>query len=361
MLNFTVGPVQSDERICALGANQVPYFRTPEFSEVMLENERLFLKFAGAPEGSRAVFLTGSGTAGMEAAVMNTLDASDKAIVVDGGSFGHRFVKLLEVHGIEHTAIALEAGSALAEEDLAPFAGAGYTALLINLCETSTGVVYDLGMVADFCRREGLFLIVDAVSAFLTEAIDMAAAEVDVLITGSQKALAVPPGISVLALAPSALERVQRIDPHCMYFDLKDALKNGERGQTPFTPAVGILLQINERLRQIDEMGVQAELDRVAALAADFRRRIADLPFTMFPQAPANAVTALYTGDISAKAIFAELKDNYGMWICPNGGAMAETVFRVGHIGALTPADNEALVNALLDMQSRGLFEPVGN
>ena len=153
MLNFTVGPVQSDERICALGANQVPYFRTPEFSEVMLENERLFLKFAGAPEGSRAVFLTGSGTAGMEAAVMNTLDASDKAIVVDGGSFGHRFVKLLEVHGIEHTAIALEAGSALAEEDLAPFAGAGYTALLINLCETSTGVVYDLGMVADFCRR----------------------------------------------------------------------------------------------------------------------------------------------------------------------------------------------------------------
>ena len=114
-----------DERICALGANQVPYFRTPEFSEVMLENERLFLKFAGAPEGSRAVFLTGSGTAGMEAAVMNTLDASDKAIVVDGGSFGHRFVKLLEVHGIEHTAIALEAGSALTEEDLAPFAGAG--------------------------------------------------------------------------------------------------------------------------------------------------------------------------------------------------------------------------------------------
>ena len=360
MLNFTVGPVQSDERICALGANQVPYFRTPEFSEVMLENEHL-PQVRRRPRRFARGLLTGSGTAGMEAAVMNTLDASDKAIVVDGGSFGHRFVKLLEVHGIEHTAIALEAGSALAEEDLAPFAGAGYTALLINLCETSTGVVYDLGMVADFCRREGLFLIVDAVSAFLTEAIDMAAAEVDVLITGSQKALAVPPGISVLALAPSALERVQRIDPHCMYFDLKDALKNGERGQTPFTPAVGILLQINERLRQIDEMGVQAELDRVAALAADFRRRIVDLPFTMFPQAPANAVTALYTGDISAKAIFAELKDNYGMWICPNGGAMAETVFRVGHIGALTPADNEALVNALLDMQSRGLFEPVGN
>lgn len=162
MLNFTVGPVQSDESICALGANQVPYFRTPEFSQVMLENERLFLKFAGGARRFACGIFDGFCAAAWEAAVMNTLDASDKAIVVDGGSFGHRFVKLLEVHGIDHTALTLEAGSALNEEDLAPFAGAGYTALLINLCETSTGVAYDLGMVADFCRREGLFLIVDA-------------------------------------------------------------------------------------------------------------------------------------------------------------------------------------------------------
>lgn len=356
MLNFTVGPVQSDERICAMGAHQVPYFRTPEFSQVMLENERLFLKFAGAPAVSRAVFLTGSGTAAMEAAVMNTLDSSDKAIVVDGGSFGHRFVQLLEVHGIDHDAIELSAGSPLTADDLAPFAGAGYTALLINLCETSTGVAYDLDLVADFCRREGLFLIVDAVSAFLTEAIDMAAAGIGVMITGSQKALAVPPGISLLALAPQALERIDRIDPHCMYFNLADALKNGERGQTPFTPAVGILLQINERLRMIDEQGVDSELARVAALAADFRSRIDGLPFELFSKSPANCVTSLYTGDISAKAVFDELKDTYGIWVCPNGGAMAQTVFRVGHIGALTEEDNAKLADALFDMKARGLL-----
>ena len=357
MLNFTVGPVQSDERICALGAQQVPYFRTPEFSRTMLENERLFLKFAGAPDASRAVFLTGSGTAGMEAAVMNTLDASDKAIVVDGGSFGHRFVQLLEIHGIEHDVIELPAGSPLAADDLAPFAGAGYTAMLINLCETSTGVAYDLDLVADFCRREGLFLVVDAVSAFLTEKIDMADAGIGVMITGSQKALAVPPGISVLALAPAALERIARIDAHCMYFDLKDALKNGECGQTPFTPAVGILLQINERLRMIDREGVDAELARVAALAVDFRTRIEGLPFQLFSKAPANCVTSLYTGEISAKAIFSELKDTYGIWICPNGGSMAETVFRVGHIGCLTEADNAVLADALFDMKARGLLD----
>ncbi len=357
MLNFTVGPVQSDERICAIGAQQVPYFRTPEFSQTMLENERLFLKFAAAPKGSRAVFLTGSGTAGMEAAVINTLDASDKALVVDGGSFGHRFVKQLEVHGIAHDSIVLEAGSPLAAEDLEPFAGRGYTALLINLCETSTGVAYDLDLVADFCRREGLFLIVDAVSAFLTERIDMDKAGIGVMITGSQKALAVPPGVSILALAPSALERVDRIDPHCMYFDLSDALANGLRGQTPFTPAVGILLQINERLRMIDETGVDAELARVEALAADFRSRIEGLPFELFSKAPANAVTSLCTGSISAKAIFSELKDAYGIWVCPNGGELAETVFRVGHIGCLTEQDNAVLADALFDMKARGFFD----
>ena len=102
---------QMDEReLCQLGADQVPYFRTPEFSQVMLENERLFLEFADAPAGSRAVFLTASGTGGMEAAVMNALTSHDRALVVDGGKLGHRFVQLLEIHGIPHETISLPAG-----------------------------------------------------------------------------------------------------------------------------------------------------------------------------------------------------------------------------------------------------------
>ena len=93
MLNFTVGPVMGSDDILAIGAEQVPYFRTPEFSHMMLESERMVLKLAGAPEGSRAVFLTGSGTASMEASVAGLLGENDRALVVDGGSFGHRFVE----------------------------------------------------------------------------------------------------------------------------------------------------------------------------------------------------------------------------------------------------------------------------
>ena len=118
MLNFTVGPVQSCEEVRAIGAEQVPYFRTPEFSALMLENERLVLKFAHAPEGSRAVFLTGSGTASMEASVMHTLTPADRAIVVNGGSFGERFEQLLTLHEIPHSEIRLKPGRALTAEML---------------------------------------------------------------------------------------------------------------------------------------------------------------------------------------------------------------------------------------------------
>ena len=98
MINFTVGPVQSCDAVRAIGAENVPYFRTAEFSATMLENEKLIKKFAKAPEGSRVVFMTCSGSGGMETAIMNCLTSKDKAIVVNGGSFGHRFVELLQLH-----------------------------------------------------------------------------------------------------------------------------------------------------------------------------------------------------------------------------------------------------------------------
>lgn len=357
MLNFTVGPVQANEAVRAIGAEQVPYFRTAEFSEIMFENERIMLDLAGAPEGSRAVFLTGSGTAGMEATVMNTLDSSDRALVIDGGSFGHRFVELLDLHRIPYTAICPQSGYGITDADLAPYEGGDYTAFIVNLDETSTGVLYDIELIGDFCKRNNLFLIVDAVSAFLTDPVDMRSANISVMITGSQKALAVPPGVSIVVLDPTALERVSRIDSGIMYLDLKLALKNGERGQTPFTPAVGTLLQINCRLKQLQKTGVQAELDRVTSLATDFRTRIEHLPFKLFSHAPATAVTALEVEpSVSAKTIFTTLKDEYGIWICPNGGELAERVFRVGHIGDLTIEDNAELVAAFDDLKKRGLL-----
>lgn len=118
MINFTVGPVQSNETIRSIGYEQVPYFRTPEFSNIMLENESLMLKFTNAPQNSRVVFITGSGTASMEAVVMNTVTSSDKVIVINGGSFGQRFVNLLRLHHVPFDEIKLDVGQALTREML---------------------------------------------------------------------------------------------------------------------------------------------------------------------------------------------------------------------------------------------------
>lgn len=347
----------SSDAVRAIGEEQVPYFRTAEFSETMKENEKLVKKFAKAPEGARVVFITGSGTASMEATVMNVFTPADRVLVVNGGSFGHRFVQLCEIHDIPHTEIKLDMGCALTAEHLAPYEDNGYTGFLVNLDETSTGVLYDIQLISDFCHRNGIFLVVDSISSFLADPFDMAKLGVDVMITGSQKALACPPGISLIVLAPNAVERVCSREVKSMYFNLKDALKNGERGQTPFTPAVGILRQINARLREIEQAGgVESENRRMAELAADFRSKIADMPFTIVSQSLSNAVTPLHPHNVSAYDIFLRLKDEYEIWICPNGGDMADKVFRVGHLGAITTDDNTTLVEALKDMQRRGLL-----
>lgn len=357
MLNFTLGPVMCSDEVRAVGGEQVPYFRTPEFSQMMIENERLILEFSKAPRGSRTVFMTNSSTGSMEAVVMNCFDTSDKVLVIDGGSFGHRFVELCVIYEIPHTVLYLKPGQKLAKERLYEYDGKGFTGLLVNIDETSTGVLYDSEILGEFCKKNDIFYVCDCVSAFLADSFDMAHCAADVMITGSQKVLACPPGISIIVLSPRAVERVFSRKIKSMYFNLADVLKNMERGQTPFTPAVGFLRQINARLKEIEASGgADAEIARIAMQADDFRMKVKELPFEFFSEAPANALTPIHPICADAYSIFEILKDEYGIWICPNGGDMKHTIFRVGHIGYLSQDDNTTLINAFKDMQKRGIL-----
>ncbi len=355
MLNFTVGPVMSDEEVLAIGGEQVPYFRTQEFSDIMLENESIMKELVNAPDSAKVVFITGSGTASMESVVMNVFTPHDRLLVIDGGSFGHRFTELCDIHHIPYTAIKPEQGHVVTPEMLQQYDSKGYTGLLVNIHETSTGVLYDARLLGEFCRRNNMLFVIDAISSFLADPIDMTSVGADVIITGSQKVLACAPGISIIVLGEKALERVWSNETKTMYLDLKSALKNAERGQTPFTPAVGILRQINARLRRIKQNGgAPAEIKRIRNQAEDFRHKIKDLPFEIVSESMSNALTPLHPTTASAHEIFLELKDNYGIWICPNGGELKDKVFRVGHFGSLTFADNDTLVAALKDLQDKG-------
>ena len=357
MLNFTVGPVMSSQNVCEIGAEQVPYFRTEEFSTIMLQNEKFIIEYANAPEKSKVVFMTCSSTGSMEAVVMNCFSAKDKVLVINGGSFGQRFVELCVIHQIPYVELKLEHGKKLTKEKLSKFDNQGLTGLLVNVDETSTGVLYDTLMIGEFCKKNNLFYVCDCVSSFLADPFNMEGCGADVMITGSQKVLACPPGISIIVLSPRALERVDNSTVKSMYFNLKSALKDQERGQTPFTPAVGILLQINARLNEIKiNGGSDSEVARVASQASDFREKIKGLPFELLSENPANGVTSIRTNRENAYDIFLKLKDEYGIWICPNGGEMKNKIFRVGHIGALTHEDNTTLVNAFKDLQNRGIL-----
>lgn len=345
---FTVGPTQMSPQTLACAGRQVPYFRNQAFSDVVLECERFVLEFAHAPQGSRMVLLTASGTGAMEATVTNCLDASDRALVIVGGSFGRRFSALCERHGIAHDDLELDPEEALTQECLAAFEGAGHTALLVNLHETSTGQLYDLPMLSDFCQRNQMTLVVDAISSFAADKIDMAASCIDALIVSSQKALALAPGISLVLLSPRMLEeRVARITSPTLYFDFADYLVNGTRGQTPFTPAVGIVYELLERLRRIDASGgIDTEVARTCTLARDFRGRIAELNVgaPSFPMS--NALTRVILPKPVAGETVSALAEE-GLFVNPCGGALGERCFRVAHIGDLSEKDNAQLVIAL--------------
>ena len=154
-----------------------------------------------------------------------------------------------------------------------------------------------------------------------------------------------------------ALQRVDENPAKLYYLDVKRALKDMERGQTPFTPAVGIIRQIHARLLQIErDGGIETEIERSRQLAKYFRDNIKDLPFEITSNSLCNAVTPIHPLNVDAYSVFEVLKDEYGIWICPNGGELKNKIFRVGHMGCLTKESYDTLIKAFKDLQKRGLL-----
>jgi len=344
---FTPGPVKMSEEILQVGAKQTPYFRNSEFSEVTFTCENELLEMVNAPEGSKVIFLTASGTAGMEAAVMNLLDKNDNALVVNGGGFGARFVEICDTHNIPHTNFKVKNTDLSDIESLAP--DESYTSLVVNAHETSIGYLYNLDAMGEYAVKNNMLYIVDAISMLVTDPLDMQQSSIDVVIASSQKGLALPPGLTMVILAPKAIEKLKNINS--LYFNFKDYLKNGERGQTPYTPAVTIMLQLEARLKQIKKRGgISQSISSAKEVADYFRKSINALPLKEFSPYMPNAMTALTPTDgKSAMDIVNDLEKDYKVMICPNGGAERDSVFRVSHMGEMTKEYTDILINALHD------------
>ena len=336
----------SDE-ILEIGAKQTPYFRNCEFSDVTYACEKGLLKMVNAPVGSKVIFLTASGTAGMEASVMNLLTEDDNVLVVHGGGFGGRFVDICATHSVPHYDFIVENTNLSDIETLAP--KENFSTLIVNAHETSIGHIYDLTAMGAYAKKSDMFFIVDAISMLVTDPIDMSAQNIDVVIASSQKGLALPPGLTMVILAPRALEKVQCIKN--LYLNFKDYLHNGERGQTPYTPAVTIMLQLEARLAQIERLGgFEKSIEKAKKIAEYFREKIKDLPLKEYTPFMPNAMTTLTPTDgRSAMDIVNALEDGYKVMVCPNGGAERDLIFRVSHMGDMTKEYTDVLIDALHD------------
>ncbi|MBT4799031.1 alanine--glyoxylate aminotransferase family protein [Akkermansiaceae bacterium] len=345
---FVPGPVPISPHLLTIGAQQLPYNRTETFSttthEILGGLRKLF------KTESEVVVLTGSGTAAMEASVLNFVGPDDRALVVNGGTFGQRWADLCGALAISHDEFQVNLGAELDLESLeTSLAGGQHSVLLINAHETSTGLLYDIEEIGRIARRYDIFFIVDAISSVCADIFEMDGWGVDVAILSSHKALALPPGLSFVAMGERAVARLdgRHAQPKSLYFDLKNYLDNQQRGQLPYTPAIGLMLQLQARLRDIHEQPLTKLISQHQQRAEYFRNAIQEMPFDILPARPSNAITALSCRDLDASEVAEELRDRYHLIVAPSGGVLKSKLIRISHMGAQDQADVRRLVTAL--------------
>jgi len=334
---LTPGPTPVPERVMLAMARPIVHHRTADFEKIFRE----------AAEGLQWIYqtrqpvlmLSGSGTLAMEAAVVNTMKRGDKALCVVGGKFGERWRNICKAHGLDFVSLDVEWGRAVdpAAVEKALDADDKITAVFSQANESSTGVRHPVEDIAKItAKRERVINVVDAVSALGAFDLPMDAAGFDVLLTGSQKALMLPPGQAYIALSDKAWARTESADLPRFYSDLKREKKAQAGGETAWTPAITLTVGLAEALRMIKEEGLQQCFARHARLAEATRRSFIALGCALFaPDAPSPTVTAVRAPDglDDTGRLVKQLRDRYGVSIMGGQDAVKGKIFRVAHLG----------------------------
>ena len=347
---FTVGPVEMYPSTKEVRMHEFAYFRSDEFSKIVKKSLDKLSKLLGNNEDCSLVYFASSGTAVMEAVIENCVGDQDKVLVINGGTFGQRFCELLDYHNKNFNSIDLDWKEALTLNHLNKHSDKGYTMLFVNLHETQTGQLYDIKMLSDFCKQNEIMLVVDAISAFLADEYNMERYNIDLTIISSQKGLCLSPGMSFASFSKRMIEKIQNMPlPSSKYFDFKDYLSNIKRGQTPYTPPVLVMYELQDMLNLIEkEGGLNARIASVKQKAQYFRKKAAELGF-IIPNYPlSNALTPLYFEDVNADEVVSVLRNRYKIFVNPCGGKLAKYLFRVAHIGNTSMEDIDELLEKIM-------------
>jgi aspartate aminotransferase-like enzyme len=289
------------------------------------------------------LILTASGTGGMEAALGNALSPGDRLLTVEIGVFGRRWAEIARGFGLDATSISVPWGQAAdpaAVEEAITGASSPFAAIAFTHNETSTGVTNRTREILEVARRHGLLTIVDCISGLLATEFAMDDWGADIVVGGSQKAFAIPPGLAFVAVSPRGWDAIARSTSSRYYFDLEAARTSGEKGQTPYTPAVGLFRALDVALDLILADGVAAEVKRHAMLADAVRAAIValDLPLFADPAYASNAVTAITPPEgVEADAIRSDIAKRFSITFSGGQKHLRGRIFRISHMGAVEP------------------------
>ncbi|HET9326843.1 MAG TPA: alanine--glyoxylate aminotransferase family protein [Candidatus Eisenbacteria bacterium] len=345
---FTPGPVEIPVRILRALSQVPPHHRTEVFRATF---KRVTESMRELHRTQGELFLIGaSGTGAMEAAVVNLLSPSDKALVIVGGKFGERWMNLLKAYGVAFEKIDVEWGHAvdpaLVERMLKT--NPDISALFSTHSETSTGAIHDIETIAKITRPRGVSLVVDAITSLGIHPLPQDAWGVDVVVCGSQKGLMIPPGLASVSLAPFAMSAIEKDGLPRFYFDLRKARKTAPLGETPWTPPVSLVLALEEALAMISEEGLDNVHLRHRKLALSMRAGAQALGFKLFAANPSHALTALYPPDgVDASAVIKRLRDVHGIVVAGGQDHLKGKIFRIGHMGCYDLGDVFTMMGAL--------------
>ncbi len=346
------GPTEIPPSVLAAAAKPILHHRTSEFRAIFSDvTEKIKYVF----QTSRPILtLAASGTGGLEAVITNITLPGDKVIVISGGVFGERWAKIAEAHGRVVHRITIEWGKVANAQDIANAIASHPDASLIcaTLSETSTGVMHPIKELAEVTRASNIPLAVDAVSGLAVCELKTDDWGVDVVVAGSQKGLMIPPGLAFITMSDRAWKQVEAKNAPSFYFSLKQAmvkLTEEKLPDTPWTPNVSLVCQLQESLKLIYSEGIENIFQRHLLLAHATREAITAIGLKLFAQeSPNPGVTSVHSPDgVDSGVIVKKLRDEWGISIVGGQGKVKGKIFRIGHMGYCDRTDVLMTIAAL--------------
>jgi aspartate aminotransferase-like enzyme len=331
-------------------AEPIMHHREPEFEKIFAEI-REGLKYLFQTKNEVLIF-TSSGTGAMEGAVSNILSKGDKALVVRGGKFGERWGEICKAYGIEFIPIDVDWGKAVDPRQIkkALESNPSIRAIYTQASETSTGAKHPIREIAEIVRKnEEIILVVDAITGIGVFNLPMDEWGIDVLISGSQKALMLPPGLAFAAISDKAWKFVERSNLPKYYFDFKRELKSAEKNQNSYTPAISLFVGLRESLHLIREEGLEGIFQRHEKLAKATRAAVEALGLELYAtDSPSNALTAVKVPEgIPGGKLKNLFFEKFGITVAGGQDRAKGKIIRIAHLGYYERLDMVMVISAL--------------